>query len=85
VLVPWVLAALGALGALLALDARGVALNLVDATQPLAKLKADAGAEERAARDALEGVREKTRRGDLSLDQYREKRREASAAGPTQQ
>ncbi|HVE83374.1 MAG TPA: type II CAAX endopeptidase family protein [Myxococcales bacterium] len=73
---PWPLAGMAAIALVLALDLRGVQLNLIDARVRLPAEGRDADEHEEALRDELSHLRSSARRGRASLDEYEEKRRE---------
>jgi hypothetical protein len=67
---------MAAIALVLALDLRGVQLNLIDARVRLPAEGRDADEHEEALRDELSHLRSSARRGRASLDEYEEKRRE---------
>jgi membrane protease YdiL (CAAX protease family) len=73
-LLPWVLGATLALGALAAVDARGVSLNFHDVRQPLPELEKSAAPGLHAERKALQALRASARRGDVPMEAYYEER-----------
>ncbi|MFP2906959.1 CPBP family intramembrane glutamic endopeptidase [Pyxidicoccus sp. 3LFB2] len=73
-LLPWVVAATLALGALAAVDARGISLNFHDAQHPLPELEKDAPAGLLAEREALRVLRASARRGETPMEAYYEER-----------
>ncbi|HET9450129.1 MAG TPA: CPBP family glutamic-type intramembrane protease, partial [Aggregicoccus sp.] len=71
---PWVLAATAALGALVLVDPRGLELQRVDQALPLEPLRPGAPDAEQAERTALRELRARVRRGEAPLKAYREER-----------
>jgi membrane protease YdiL (CAAX protease family) len=79
-LIGWTGAAVGALVLLLAVDWRGVQLNFVDARfpQPPASRKLKLSDGEQRARDELQALRQRARRGEVPIDEYIDQRRLSS-------
>ena len=75
---PWPAAAVVGIGLLLLADLRGVRLNLIDARVNLPMEHRDADEHEDRLRDELFELRTRARKGQASLDEYEEKRREAA-------
>jgi hypothetical protein len=75
---PWPVAAVSLVGAVLALDLRGVELNLIDARVALPSQHHDADEHEEQLRDELFQLRSRARKGQVPLDEYEDKRREAA-------
>ncbi|MCP3103436.1 CPBP family intramembrane metalloprotease [Myxococcus sp. K15C18031901] len=73
-LLPWVVTATVSLGLLVAVDRRGIALNLFDTFNPLPALKDDAPSALQAERKALDELRASARRGQASMETYQEER-----------
>ena len=73
-LLPWVVGATLSLGALGALDARGISLNFHDAQHPLPELEKDAAPGLHAERKALQALRHSARRGETPMEAYHEER-----------
>jgi membrane protease YdiL (CAAX protease family) len=73
-LLPWVLAATLSLGALAAVDARGISLNFYDVQHPLPELEKDSPPGLQAERKALQVLRGAARRGETPMEAYREER-----------
>ncbi len=73
-LLPWVVGATLALGALGAVDARGISLNFYDAQHSLPELEKDAAPGLHAERKALQVLRSAARRGELPMEGYYEER-----------
>ncbi|WP_205525684.1 type II CAAX endopeptidase family protein [Pyxidicoccus trucidator] len=73
-LLPWVVGATLALGALGAVDARGISLNFHDAQYPLPDLEKDAPPGLLAEREALRVLRASARRGETPMEAYYEER-----------
>lgn len=73
-LLPWVVGAMLALGAVAALDARGISLNFHDAQHPLPSLEKDAAPGLHAEREALRVLRASARRGETPMEAYYEER-----------
>ena len=73
-LLPWVVGASLALGALGALDARGISLNFHDAQHPLPNLEKDVAPGLHAEREALRVLRAAARRGETPMEAYYEER-----------
>jgi membrane protease YdiL (CAAX protease family) len=71
---PWFGAALVSLLLLFAVDRRGVELNFVDARYPLPKVEGEPSAE----RSALDELRRNARRGEVPVEDYKQRRRELS-------
>lgn len=74
-LIPWLAAAGISLALLVAVDRRGVALNLYDLAYHLPPLEKDAPISERRARDQLQALRARARRGEVPIDEYLRQRR----------
>jgi CAAX protease family protein len=75
---PWPVAAALSIGSVVALDFRGVRLNLIDARVSVPAERRDADEHEEQLRDELFQLRSKARRGQASLDEYEAKRKEAA-------
>ncbi|MFZ5469148.1 MAG: type II CAAX prenyl endopeptidase Rce1 family protein [Myxococcota bacterium] len=73
--VPWLAAAGVSLLLLFTVDWRGVQLNLWDVRHRLPPMKKDATLEEKANRKALDELRSKARRGEVSLEEYQRRRK----------
>jgi membrane protease YdiL (CAAX protease family) len=72
---PWLAAAAVSLLLLLALDRRGVALNLYDVAYHLPAIDSDASDAERKAREQLRAARARARRGEIPIDEYLKQRK----------
>nr|WP_044890810.1 type II CAAX endopeptidase family protein [Myxococcus hansupus] len=79
-LLPWVVGSTVALGALVAVDSRGMTLNFYDAQHPLPSLKEPAPPALHAERKALSALRASARRGELPMEAYYEERERQSRA-----
>ncbi len=74
-LTPWLAAAAASLLLLVGLDQRGVVLNLYDLEYHLPPLEKDAPSADRQARDQLQALRAKARRGEVSIAEYLRQRK----------
>ncbi len=74
-LIPWLAAAGVSLLLLVAVDRRGVVLSLYDLAYRLPPLEKDAPSAEQQARDQLQALRAKARRGEVSIAEYLAKRK----------
>jgi membrane protease YdiL (CAAX protease family) len=74
-LIPWLVAAGISFLLLIAIDRRGIALNLFDLAYHLPPVEKDAPIAERRARDQLRAVRAKARRGEIPIGEYVSQRR----------
>ncbi|GHG90606.1 type II CAAX endopeptidase family protein [Comamonas sp. JC664] len=79
-LLPWVVGSTVALGALVAVDSRGLTLNFYDSQHPLPPLKEPAPPALHAERKALSALRASARRGELPMEAYYEEREQQSRA-----
>jgi membrane protease YdiL (CAAX protease family) len=80
-LIPWLAAAGVSLLLLVALDRRGVVLNLYDLAYHLPPLEKDAPIAEQQARDQLQALRAKARRGEVPIAKYLAQRRALRSQG----
>ncbi|MCA3013439.1 MAG: CPBP family intramembrane metalloprotease [Myxococcaceae bacterium] len=78
---PWLVAALGAVALLVAVDLRGVRLNLIDLTISLPAPAAGSTDEARRAWRELTALRARARRGEADLAEYRDLRQRLASAG----
>ena len=72
-------AALLSVGALVAIDPRGVQLNFVDAFVQLKEPKKDEGQDAKLQWDELTELRKEARRGEATIEEYSAARRAAKA------
>jgi hypothetical protein len=80
-MLPWVVGATLALGALAVVDSRGIRLSMFDAQHPLPKVAKDAPDALHAERAALQELRARARRGEVPMQEYEEERvRQAKAS-----
>jgi hypothetical protein len=75
---PWLVAGLFAIGVLAVVDLRGAQVNVIDLMHPVSAPKADASAGERAAWAELKALRERVRRGEADVGEYRTMRQLAA-------
>lgn len=80
---PWAAAAIVLVIGLLAVDSRGVRLNLVDARIKVREPKPTAPAEQREAYESLLELRRKARAGKVPIEEYVERRRALEEAAGT--
>lgn len=81
-LLPWVMGATLALGALVMLDVRGIRLSMIDMQYRLPRLPKDAPAALHAEREHLRKLRDEVRSGNLPFEAYEEERARQAAAHP---